>query len=92
MVEPLQQVTKAAIANNMTLICVWSDLVGRLVPSCSDHEARRLIIFFLHGANPQLKRTSRLQAHIWCCRAVTRSTLILQHVYVVHNTHAEWWL
>lgn len=29
-VEPLQQVTRAAIANQLTLVCAWSDLVGSL--------------------------------------------------------------
>ena len=31
-VEPLQQVTKAAIANHLTLVCAWSELVGPPAP------------------------------------------------------------
>lgn len=73
-VEPLQQVTKAAIANNMTLICVWSDLeCARYLETFKAYESKPADLIQGRADEDYL---SRLNAAITTVRGVNRTDVL----------------
>ena len=84
-VEPLQQVTKAAVANSMTLVCAWSPLVSRL-PVWLCLEAR-LLLDWLHEL---LGGAIGIITLLTCAKKGLCSPLALFQPKPSHNLHGSY--